>query len=216
MSAPDPTARAPQPSGGLGLGTFLAAGVMIAGAFFGLKWWEAKQAPPPEPSFEPAASAAALAKPGALPGAPRKEEPSPGDSLTMVKTAEDYRGLARPGPMANSRPEPPLSYTGDRGPARPSTRVIRSKKEWDALWVETGGHDMPVVDFERYTGLAAFAGLKPAGTKVQFVSANAEGGRLEARWRAVPPRAAEPGTANPFAVVLVPRTTAAISFREVR
>lgn len=200
-----------------GLGTYLVAGLLIAGAFVGLKWWEAKQAPPPEPSFEPAASAAALAKPDALPGAPRqKEEPAPpGDSLGMVKPAEDYRGYARPGPMANSRPEPPLNYTGDRGPARPQTRVIRSKKEWDALWLETGGHDMPVVDFERYTGLAAFAGEKPAGTKVEFVSAKAEGGRFEARWRSIPPRQAEAGTARPFAVVLIPRTTAAISFREL-
>lgn len=202
--------------GGLGPGTFLAAGLMIAGAFFGLKWWEKKQAPPPEPSWEPAANAAGLTKPDALPGAPRKEEPLPGDSLTMVKPAEDYRGFARPGPMANSRPEPPLNYTGDKGPARPSTRVIRSKKDWDALWLETGGHDMPVVDFERYTGLAAFAGEKPAGTKVEFVTAKAAGGRLEARWRSIPPREAESGSTRPFAVVLIPRTSAAISFRETR
>lgn len=200
-----------------GLGTTLVAGLLIAGAFMGLKWWEEKQKPPPEPSFEPAASAAALAKPDVLPGAPRQEEESapPGDSLAMVKPAQDFKGLAGPGPMVNSRPEPPLSYTGDRGPGRPQTRVIRSKKEWDALWRETGGHDMPVVDFERYTGLAAFAGEKPAGTKVEFVSAKAEGGRFEARWRAIPPRQAEAGTARPFAVVLIPRTSAAVSFREV-
>ena len=218
MSDPVPTVRAqPQASGGgLGIGTFLAAGVMIAGAFFGLKQWEKKQAPPPEPSWEPAATASGLAKPDALPGAPRKEEPAPGDSLTMVKPAEDFRGYARPGVMANSRPEPPLNYTGDKGPARPSTRVIRSKKEWDALWIETGGHDMPVVDFDRYTGLAAFAGTMAAGTKVEFVSANAEGGRYEARWRSIAPRTAEAGTANPFAVVLVPKISGPITFREIR
>lgn len=218
MSDQVPAARAPQQpaGGGLGLGTFLAAGVMIAGAFFGLKWWEKKQAPPPEPSWEPAATASGLAKPDALPGAPRKDEPLPGDSLTMVKRAEDFVGYARPGPMANSRPEPPLRYTGDKGPARPSTRVIRSKKEWDALWLETGGHDMPVVDFDRYTGLAAFAGTKPAGTKVEFVSAKAEGGRFEARWRSFPPRADEAGTANPFVVILVPKVSGAVTFRELR
>lgn len=201
-----------------GLTTTLLAGVLIAGAFFGLRWWEARQAPPPPPDFEPAANAAALAKPGALPGGPRKEEPPPlpGDSLGMVKPAADYAGVSRGGPMVNSRPEPPLNYAGDEGRRRPETLVVKTKKDWDALWRETGGHDMPFVDFERYMGLVVFAGEKPAGTKVEFVSAKAEGGRLSALWRARPPRQAQAGTTRPFAAVLVPRTAAAVSFREAR
>ncbi|TBR21169.1 hypothetical protein EPO15_10935 [bacterium] len=208
----------PKPQGGLGLGTFLAAGVMIAGAFFGLKWWEAKQKPPPEPSFEPAASAAALAKPDALPGTPRREDPpaEPTDSLGMVKPAEDYAGFATGGPMVNSRPEPPLIYTGDKGTERPQTRVIKAKKDWDALWKETGGHDMPFVDFEKYMGLVVFAGERPAGTKVAVVAGKPEGSRFEVRWKVQAPKAPEAGTARPFAAILVPRTTATPVFREAK
>jgi hypothetical protein len=194
----------------------LAAGVMIAGAFAGLKWWEGKQAPPPEPSWEPASNAAGLARPDALPGAPRKEEPLPGDSLTMVKVAADYSGVSRGGPMANSRPEPPLNYSGDKGTARAQTRVIRTKKDWDALWLETGGHDMPFVDFGRYMGLAVFAGERPAGSKVVMGAAKPEGGRFEVRWRVEAPRDAEPGLTRPFAAILVPRTTATPAFKESR
>lgn len=199
-----------------GLATTLLAGVLIAGAFFGLRWWEARQAPPPPPDFEPAANAAALAKPGALPGGPRKEEPPPlpGDSLGMVKPAADYAGVSRGGPMVNSRPEPPLNYAGDNGTPRAETRVIRTKKDWDALWRQTGGHDMPFVDFERYMGLVVFAGERPAGSKV--VMAASPGQRLEVRWKVLAPTAAQAGMTRPFAAVLVPRTAAAVSFREAR
>lgn len=213
LPAAAPPAKA---SGGLGLGTFLAAGVMIAGAFAGLKWWEKKQAPSPEPSWEPASNAAGLAKPDALPGAPRKEDPLPGDSLTMVKPAAEYSGVSRGGPMVNSRPEPPLNYTGDKGTPRFQTRVIRAKKDWDALWKETGGHDMPFVDFERYMGLVVFAGERPAGSKVLLAAGKPDGGRLEVRWKVETPKEAEPGLTRPFAALLVPRTTASPVFKESR
>lgn len=201
-----------------GFATYLLAGVLIAGAFFGLKWWEEKQKPPPELSFEPASSAAALARPNALPGGPRKEEEPPAetDSLGMVKPAQDYKGFATAGPMVNSRPEPPLVYTGDRGTQRAETRVIKTKKAWDALWKETGGHDMPFVDFEKYMGLVVFAGERPAGTKVAVVAGKPEGSRFDVRWRVNPPQEAEAGSARPFAAILVPRTTATPVFKEAR
>jgi hypothetical protein len=132
----------------------------------------------------------------------------------MVKAAEDFKGLDGGGPMVNSRPEPPLVYTGDRGTERAQTRVIKTKKDWDALWKETGGHDMPFVDFEKYMGLVVFAGERPAGTKVAVVAGKPEGSRFEVRWKVKQPKEAEAGTARPFAAILVPRTTATPVFRE--
>ncbi|MBI5595640.1 MAG: hypothetical protein HY928_06060 [Elusimicrobia bacterium] len=199
------------------LGTLLVAAVLIGGSFFGLQYWKARTAPPPEP--EPAAGpAVALSRPEGLPGAARKEEPQapPEGSLGMVKLPEDYSGVAVRGPMANSRPEPPLVYDGDRGPARAGTRLIRSKAQWDALWKEVGGHDMPVVEFDRYIGLAIFAGQRPAGTKVAVLEAKKGSKGFAVLWKAAAPKTPEPGTANPFKVLLFPLQAAAPTAKEVR
>ena len=203
----------------MGLGTILLGGLLTGGAFMGLKWWEAKNAPAPEPVYEPASSASSLAKPDASPGAPRQPEApaaEPGDSLGMIKTSKDFAGLDGGGPMVNSRPEPPLIYTGDRGTERAQTRVIKLKRDWDALWKETGGHDMPFVDFEKYMGLVVFAGERPAGSKVGVMAGKTEGSRFEVRWKVQAPASPEAGTSRPFAAILVPRTTATPVFKEAR
>lgn len=199
------------------LGTLVVAAVLIGGSFFGLQYWKARNAPVLEPEL-PAGPAVALPRPDGLPGSPRKEdEPAaPEGSLGMVKLPEDYSGVATRGPMANSRPEPPLVYDGDKGPSRPGTRVLRSKADWDAIWKETGGHDMPFVDFGRYIGLAIFAGRRPAGTKVAVVEAKKEKKRFAVLWRAAPPKSPEAGTANPFKVLLFPRSGQDPTAKEVR
>lgn len=195
----------------------LVAAVLIGGSFFGFQYWKARSAPAPEPEAA-AGPAVALPRPDGLPGAPRKQEEAapPADSLGMVKLPEDYSGVAGRGPMANSRPEPPLVYDGDKGPARPGTRLIKSKADWDALWRETGGHDMPFVDFGRYIGLAIFAGERPAGTKVTVLEARKDKARFTVLWKAAAPKSPEPGTANPFKVLLFPRLEQPPAAKEVR
>ncbi|MBI3298433.1 MAG: hypothetical protein HYZ75_09740 [Elusimicrobia bacterium] len=213
MEVPNPSARGPKPESS-GFGTLVVGAVLVGGAFLAIKAYQARQTPAAEPTLK---AEVALARPDPLPGGPKKEEEAgPVDSLEMVKRSQDYSGVAVRGPMANSRPEPPLSYDGDTGPARAGTRLIRTKKEWDALWRETGGHDMPVVDWARYLGVAVFAGTRPAGSKIALTVGKPDRGRFEVRWKVAEPKSEEAGDARPFRVILVPKTHGTPTFKEAR
>lgn len=207
-------------SGGVGFGTMALGAVLVGGIVLGLRLYQDRKAAPlPPPDPEPAAPKSGLAKPDQLPGGPPKKEvapTAPGDSLSMVKTAKDYKGLDSPGLMVNALPEPPLTYQSDGGPDRPETRVVRRRSEWDAIWKGLGGHDMPVVDFEKYMGLVIFAGKRPAGTTVEVVSSKVEGGKIVVRWQAVPPEKPEPGAAHPVKAMLTPRLAQSPVFKEVK
>ncbi|MFA6315900.1 MAG: protease complex subunit PrcB family protein [Elusimicrobiota bacterium] len=92
------------------------------------------------------------------------------------------------------------------GQARPSSRVVRTAEEWQALWAEIG-RPAPADLGERFAA-AVFLGSRPTGGfGVRFHDPIQEGGRVKVRFETLVPKGfVTQAFTEPYAVRLYPKT----------
>lgn len=204
-----------------------------------LALWAQTGVPPNKQSRESAPKNAVFAGPVVRLAPPakarrrRKKSNAGAGSVGMIKKDRRIKGVADPdadlaerfgrgGDAAEvltriMKQVPAVSFKGEGGPARLRLQVIRSRKRWRALWRSVGGRDMPDPNFRKKMAVVVFAGVQPAGSTVDIVSAVPSKGRFRVAYRIHRPRARRgAGSVRPYHVVLVKRSRLKPLFRRLR
>lgn len=235
--APQPAARPPQPSGGAGAGTFLFA-LLLLSLTAGAMWLhhtgrlqELLAKPQPQAPLPAPAQPIKLAAPAKVRVPDTSAVERARGSVGFVGKDEKVAGVAdrdQEYPESLGRVSsgdrlsrlmegegPPVSFSGDGGPDRFEGRLVRSARDWQALWREVGGHDIPDLDFNRKMAVAVFAGRRPKGSAVEIASARPRGQVFLVEYRLSLPRARAPLSARPYHVVTAPKSKLRAVFRQV-
>ena len=162
------------------------------------------------------------------------------ETIVTVVTASEAPG-APPAPAAVSTPSAPAAPSAPNSPSaagapiqmtplnsdmmsgidRPEQVVVRSDKEWQALWQRhaPGGRPAPTVDFNKHMVVAVFLGSRPSGGyQVQIESIRPEGNALVVRWAEARPGAGQVAAqvmTAPASIVAVPRHSGDVRFEKV-
>jgi len=205
---------------GPGLGLTIGIGVVLLGAWAGVRMLMVRN----EPSPEWAPSDRRVIKPAPLPmPAPRPATTLTQESLGYARKEED---MVNPTPDVHVSPQdipPTLNFSGVTGPYAKKAYVLKTQAEWDAFWRSTGASDIPPLsDAEDVIGrgasmaVAVCAGEQPAGTAVVIHMVELSGPRIMVSYKVVPPAKRTEGTVRPFQVVTIPRSNKAVSFNRTR
>ncbi len=133
------------------------------------------------------------------------------------RTEYEVSGLARQvRSMLKSMDAPPLTMSGEGGPARFEGRLLNTRKQWDAMWRSVGGHDMPEVDFKRQMGVVVFSGDQPQGTVINIKSAKPSGGIFLVEYQILKPITPRPGTRyRTYQAIITARSKLPPAFKKV-
>lgn len=102
-------------------------------------------------------------------------------TTTASLTVQEVPDVSLPGAAAAKAGKPVVpgkNFHGHPGMAKPSVRLILTKREWDDLWPE--GYQVPSIDFSKEMVLAAFDGERRGqGHRLTFQGASVQGGVLQ-------------------------------------
>lgn len=163
---------------------------------------------------------------------PSTTAPPPKDSVGFLKggggefrgvaakrgrTDYEISGIARQvRHLLKTMAAPPLTMSGEGGPARFEGRLLKTKKAWDRMWKSVGGHDMPEVDFKRQMGVVVFSGNQPQGTVINIKSAKPSGSMFFVEYQILKPIPPRPGTRHrTYQVIIVGRSKLSPVFKKV-